>query len=688
MEYCLSNLLNESSWEEINLNEIVNTLNLIGLEVDLISKERKSKNSFFEKINLQLKIPSNRDDLTNQIFFEKEITCLFPEKKKEFWEKLKSNYFFLLKQTYQKYKNPSKFFLNSSCPNLLVYGIEIENVQVNCSPLWIQEKLKNFGLLPTNTFQDFFQLISIEWGQGIQIQKKFPSFEKDFSLWTFEFVKEEKFNKNSIISNDQSSFLSQGSIVLKTPSKEIYSVLGEINYQNINFDSEKIRIEATLFQNIEKSNVFFPPFFMKILKKRFVENLRWSFQRCLTLVELCSIGSFSPKIYRSKKEKDFLPFKKILKIKKKSFFLFLKVDFLDEKIFNKAGLKIVCQTPTDIFFQIPSYRKDLTREIDLIEEYSRFIGYENFVEILPKQIEKENQRNKKEIKKRFENFFLSYGFEELITNPLQNSLENNEFFVQIENPLKKEFSLLRPSLLPALIQIAKENFRSFGHIPKYFEIGRVFQKKNYNLIEEEKISALFTFSPSLNSINKDLEWFFAVGFIENLLFHFGIKILRKENTNSSLKLFHPHRSILIKDEKNIVGIFGQIDSRLSNFSKLSVFLLEINLNTFSDSTLKAWNPFYQEYSKYPTIKKDLSFLIPKNTNFFTLKESLFFYSKFLKKTTFFDLFFQTQYPNSVTIGIHLEFQSDSFTLTKEIIEKEIEIIKAFLCDSCKAEFRD
>ena len=116
--------------------------------------------------------------------------------------------------------------------------------------------------------------------------------------------------------------------------------------------------------------------------------------------------------------------------------------------------------------------------------------------------------------------------------------------------------------------------------------------------------------------------------------------------------------------------------------------MELNFSSFFESNFYSWSSFYEEYSKYPTIKKDLSFVISKTANFFTLKESLFSYSKFLKKTTFFDLFFQNESPDLVTIGIHLEFQSNSFTLTKEIIEKEIEKIKQFLCESCKAEFRD
>ena len=688
MEYSLTNLLNESSWKEINLNEIVNTLNLIGLEVDLISREKNKKDDFFEKINLQLKIPSNRDDLTNQVFFEKELISLFPDNKKEFWEKLKKNYFFLLKQTYENYKNPSIIFLDSYSPNFLVYGIEIENLKNSSSPLWVQEKLKNSGLLPINNFQDFFQLISIEWGQGIQIQKKFPSFPEDFSLWKFEFLKEEKDLLNNHFTSEEVFLLSQGTIVLRQPSKEIYSIIGEMNYQNFNSDTEKIRIEATLFQNPEKLNFSFSPSLAKVFKRRFLENLRWSFQRCLTLLELCSVGSFSSKIYSSKKEKKILSFKKIIKVKKNSFFNFLKINLIEEGIFKKAGLKIVCQTPTDIFFQIPSYRKDLNREIDLIEEYSRFIGYENFFEILPKPEKKQKERKKKEIKKRFENFFLTYGFEELITNPLCASLGNNELFIEIENPLKKEFSLLRPSLLPALIQLAKENFRSFSHIPKYFEIGRVFQKKQKKLVEKEKISALFSFSQSFNIVRPELDWFFAIGFIENLFFQFGKKIILKEKINPSLKVFHPTRSILLKENEKILGIFGQINPKISNFSKFSVFLLELNFEAFFESNLYSWSSFYQEYSKYPTIKKDLSFIVPKSTNFFILKKSLFSYSKFLKKTTFFDLFFQNEYPHLVTIGIHLEFQSSSFTLTKEIIEKEMEKIKQFLCDSCNAEFRD
>ena len=76
---------------------------------------------------------------------------------------------------------------------------------------------------------------------------------------------------------------------------------------------------------------------------------------------------------------------KIIKLKKKSSSTFLNLKEYNEGIFQKIGIPIVCKTSTDFYFQIPENRKDLVREIDLIEEYSRFIGYKNFSEIKPRK---------------------------------------------------------------------------------------------------------------------------------------------------------------------------------------------------------------------------------------------------------------------------------------------------------------
>jgi phenylalanyl-tRNA synthetase beta subunit len=93
----------------------------------------------------------------------------------------------------------------------------------------------------------------------------------------------------------------------------------------------------------------------------------------------------------------------------------------------------------------------------------------------------------------------------------------------------------------------------------------------------------------------------------------------------------------------------------------------------------------KEYSKYPSIVKDLSFSINKNENFSLIKEKI--NANFLKSITFFDVYFDAKELTQVSIGIRLEFQSTSETLTTTTIEKEVEKVRAILVDSFGAEFK-
>ena len=135
-------------------------------------------------------------------------------------------------------------------------------------------------------------------------------------------------------------------------------------------------------------------------------------------------------------------------MKKKSLENILKIKNIEEKIFQQAGLNIICKSPNDLYFKVSNSRKDLTREIDLIEEYSRFYGYKNFPEIFP---EKQLTREKPFLKtiSFLKEYFLNFGFNEILTTSIQEHYNKNS--IQISNPLTKESSYLRASLLPKLL---------------------------------------------------------------------------------------------------------------------------------------------------------------------------------------------------------------------------------------------
>jgi len=112
--------------------------------------------------------------------------------------------------------------------------------------------------------------------------------------------------------------------------------------------------------------------------------------------------------------------------------------------------------------------------------------------------------------------------------------------------------------------------------------------------------------------------------------------------------------------------------------------MELNLSEFQDSQLLSKINFSKEISKYPSITKDLSFLIEKNTNFIDLQNSLKNITKNLKQFYFFDIYFQNSISTKINMGIRFEFQSELETLTNIQIEKELEMIKNFLEEKFQA----
>jgi DNA-directed RNA polymerase II subunit RPB2 len=100
---------------------------------------------------------------------------------------------------------------------------------------------------------------------------------------------------------------------------------------------------------------------------------------------------------KTEKQKIELQPYKLVKVNKNSFKKFLNIAEYNPVIFEKTNIKLVCSTLSVFYFRIPDFRKDLSREIDIIEEYTRFIGYKNFKEILPEYLDKKNNKDLFEI---------------------------------------------------------------------------------------------------------------------------------------------------------------------------------------------------------------------------------------------------------------------------------------------------
>jgi phenylalanyl-tRNA synthetase beta chain len=122
--------------------------------------------------------------------------------------------------------------------------------------------------------------------------------------------------------------------------------------------------------------------------------------------------------------------------------------------------------------------------------------------------------------------------------------------------------------------------------------------------------------------------------------------------------------------------------------KTSIYIFELNLKEFGDWRKTSSISIYKEYSKYPSIIKDISFIIDKNVNFENVKDIVQKSCENLKNIYFFDIYFDPLNFQQINIGIRLEFQSLLETLTNEQIENEIQKVKEILIKDFKITFKN
>ena len=683
MEYSLYHLNKVTDVYDTTISQIINKLNLIGFEVDEIFQESLPTNKFLNNFRLLIEIPSNREDLLNEQLFLQEFGTIFLLDIYNTWKKIESNYQIFLKTSTNNY---SIEYINSQIPNIFIYNFEIQNYKNTHSPKWIQQKLTDNGLVFSNNINDILNLIVLEY--GITLNANFGQ----FNMSNLKFVRlvEPEFYINNI--SNQEQIIPTGSLVLKDSTNKIISVLGILN-EIIDDQNTSLRLEC-IFYDIHENSLLLNTINTKLsfrhLRKMFFKHFKLSLQRLLTILEIYNPLLSITKVSTNITTPIFGKSKEIIKLPKSLLKNILKISSFDETIFKKANLKIIEEDQDFLYFEISPFRKDLKRPIDIIEEYSRFVGYKNFKEILPRKAVIHNSKklfNYSFIKQ----FFINYGFNEIYTNSLQDEAHATSIGLQIkiQNPLNNELSNLRLNLFPPLIDVFKLNTKLGFPNCNFFEMGRVFKISNNKIIEQDKISGIFQSTILKHSKQSSFNWFILKGIFENFLLQFGYKDIVAKPFEIEPTYFHPTRSIQFKANNKILGAFGEIHPKFlpSDVSNSTVYLFDFNLNHFKNWRLKSLIKGINVYSKYPSIVKDLSFCVERDINFSILKKEIMLSTKNLKSVNFFDIYFDTVVKDKVNIGLRLEFQSKIETLTNLEIEASLEKIRDLLSKQFNIEFR-
>lgn len=273
---------------------------------------------------------------------------------------------------------------------------------------------------------------------------------------------------------------------------------------------------------------------------------------------------------------------------------------------------------------VPTARPDLTREIDLIEEVARRIGYDKFESTRPIVKTQVGHLNREQKTRRLlEDTLVGAGFSEAYTMPLEDAQTFAQYgftsdqLVVTKNALRSDASILRPRILPGLFRTC-ENSVAKGIVNlKYFEIGRVFNLpyEGVQPTEEDHVALVLTGSKDErpNSVKREYDIFDATD-----MARFIVDALKLRNDikfeQFVHKGFHPTRTAQILIGDSIVGFVGQ------KLGEIPMYGVEFSLNALHNCAIKDLR--YSELSNLPQTNFDLAFVVDKNVTVQELKSVL------------------------------------------------------------------
>lgn len=320
------------------------------------------------------------------------------------------------------------------------------------------------------------------------------------------------------------------------------------------------------------------------------------------------------------------------------------------KRFLRLGIETIAKRGDAIYFRVPTYRSDLTREIDLIEEAARMIGYDKIGNAcVGLDIGNDNFGDKKSehVVGKVRNVLAARGFYEAINYAFlpkdfhQYFLSEQEALdvVELKNPLSERYAVLRKSLIPGLIKNLQHNQNNQEKSVQLFEIGTVFSGKNpggktphpKNLFgtldqdsfchEQQKLSGLMAgFSPyhAFDHQPKLGDFFQLKGVLEDVLKSLGLPSSfphRRVNFahGSGLPFLHPGESAVIvckmQGEDVVLGDLGKIHPDVAVLADVSSEVYAFELNVKELVKVVSDTPIYKPFSRFPVIERDVAFLV-------------------------------------------------------------------------------
>ena len=550
---------------------------------------------------IDFELTANRGDLLSILGMAYEVGAIYDKKVKDVDLKHKESGEDINKTLKTEVKT-------ANCSKLLVK--KVENVKIEESPIFIKNRLIASGIRPINNVVDISNYVMLELGQPLHFydadklgNKLVVRMAEDGEKLTTLDNVERTLTIEDIVIADATHGVGLAGVMggLET---EVEPDTKNIIIESAIFDSVKVRKTSKKIVRSEASNRF--------EKGLDPERTTMAIERACKLLEEYAGGTVVTGTVEydktNNKEKEIeITFKNINDV--------LGTVIPNEEILNvfrKLGFSYKVNGEK-IKVTVPTRRLDISIKEDLIEEVSRIYGVDNIEGKLPIVPMRKGSYDKTQ--REIRNKMIALGLKETLTYVLINDKEVNGYTLDKFEPLKlldpitEDRNTLRYSMIPSLYKVYEYNKAREQKDISIFEIGKGFYKKGEVYGEDTKLCVLMSgkYSTGLNN-NKTVDFYVIKGIAEEVLDYLGYSGRYSFMKQEMPKEMHPGQSAMINVNGSNIGMIGKIHPSVT---KDDVYVLEINLDELF--TKKVGKMKYKEFSKFPSINKDIALVVDKKS---------------------------------------------------------------------------
>lgn len=539
-----------------------------------------------------------------------------------------------------------------ACPRYA--GLTISNITIKKSPEWLQNHLKSIGLSPINNVVDITNFVLHETGQPLHAFDANQIGDKQILVKTLPHdTKFVSLDQEERLLNEHDLMICDG----KGKGMCIGGVFGGID-SGVTENTTHIFLESAYFS---------PDYIRRTAQyhglktdasfrfERGVDpnNTVYALKRAALLIKELAGGEISSEI-TDIYPNPIQPF--LFKVNYKNIYRLIGKE-IDSEFIKKTltNLEIKISEETSVGFQVsvPPYRVDVQREVDIIEELARLYGYDN-IEISDnlgsEYLADFPLIDTHKIQYQITQLLAANGFSEMMNNSLTKpsyiettdafSAENN---IEIFNKLSEDLGVMRQTLLFSGLEVLAHNLNRRQKDLKFFEFGKIYsqqkEREGLNKYQEEKKLAIFMTgnqrSETWQNPGKKTAFHDIAAIVIKVLQRLNKVNIQTQPTENSLLAY----GVCYKDKEQVLGEVGMLSSSITQSLNIQQEVFYADLNW--EYLLKKYKEevTYEEVSKFPEVRRDLSLVLDKTVSFQEIKElALKTERKLLKTINVFDVY--------------------------------------------------